>query len=34
LGRGVYAGAEALRLINFTRHPQTPGRLVSRRTIA
>jgi uncharacterized protein (DUF433 family) len=33
-GRGVYAGAEALRLINFTRHPQTPGRLVSGRIIA
>jgi hypothetical protein len=34
LGRGVYAGAEALRLINFRRNPQIPGRSVSRHTIA
>ncbi len=34
LRRGVYAGAEALRLINFRRNPQIPGRPVSRHTIA
>jgi len=34
LGRGVYSGAEALRLINFRRNPQIPGRPVSRHTIA
>jgi hypothetical protein len=34
LGRGVYGGADALRLINFRRNPETPGRPVSRHTVA
>ena len=33
LGRGVYGASEALRLINFKRRPDTPGRYVSRRTL-
>jgi uncharacterized protein (DUF433 family) len=34
LGRGVYGGADALRLINFRRNPETPRRPVSRHTVA
>lgn len=34
LGRGVYGAADALRLVNFRRHPQGPTRSISRSTIA
>ncbi len=34
LGRGVYGAAEALRLVNFKRRPDLPGRYISRQTIA
>jgi uncharacterized protein (DUF433 family) len=34
LGRGVYSAPEALKLINFTRHPAPAERHVSRHTVA
>jgi uncharacterized protein (DUF433 family) len=33
LGRGVYGASEGLRLINFKRRPDAPGRHISRRTL-
>jgi uncharacterized protein (DUF433 family) len=34
LGRGVYGASEGLRLINFKRRPDAPGRHISRQTIS
>jgi uncharacterized protein (DUF433 family) len=34
IGKGVYGAADALRLLNFRREPATPGRSVSRQTVA